>query len=115
MTVGPNQGVAIGVTLALGASVVVVWALAEGVGYFSLSKAMTMSEYDLSVDLSQEILTGERLFETSALVLDSVITCTPPRFVVPVPVRALSWESVVTTPPCSSRASRRLSREFRLG
>jgi hypothetical protein len=103
-----------GVTLALAVSIVVVWALAERgtggiVGYFSLSKAMTMSENDLP----EESLTGGSLFGASALLLDSFVTRTPPRAVMP--VRALNWENVLTRPPGLSSVSRRLSREFRLG
>jgi hypothetical protein len=103
-----------GVTLALAVSIVVVWAQAErgtgGTGYFSLSKAMTKSENDLP----EESLTGGRLFGTSALMLDSVIACTPPTGRAVMPVRPLSWENVLTKPLGLSSVSRRLSREFRL-
>lgn len=49
-----------------------------GIGYFSLSEAMTTSENDLL----EESLTRGRLFGASALMFDSVVTCTPPRTMV---------------------------------
>lgn len=75
-------------------------------GYFSLSKARTLSVNDES----EEILTGERIFGGAALVLVSVVTCTAHGTVVP--MRALIWAKVVTTASGPSSVSRRLSREF---
>jgi len=70
---------------------------------------MTTSE----INFPEESLAGERLFgATSASVLDSVVTCTPPRAMVS--VRTLSTENMLTTSPCPSSVSRRLSREFRM-
>jgi hypothetical protein len=84
----------------------------EGTRYYHClrpsSEAMTLSE----MDTSEGTLAGESLFGTPALVIASVVTCTPQRSMAPVP--ALSWESVIATPPCPSSVSRRLSREFRL-
>ena len=80
-----------------------------GTGYMCLSRAMTWSE----IDKSEEALTGGGLFGIAALVLTSVVTCTPRGAVVP--VCASSWVNIVTTPPCPSSVLRRLSREFRLG
>ncbi len=77
-----------------------------GTGDFSLSKAMTLSE-------NKETETGERLFGTAVSLLASIVSCAPHGTVVP--VRALSWVNVTTTPSDPSSVSRRLSREFKLG
>ncbi len=72
-----------------------------GTGYFSLSKAMTLSENDVS----EEAEAGGRLFGTVVSVLASLVSCTSHGTVVP--VRTLSWVNVVTTPSGPSSVSRR--------
>jgi hypothetical protein len=85
---------------------------AGGIGYFSLSKAKTLSVNDASE--SDETLTGGRSSGKAALVLVSVVTCTAHGTVVPTRALRLSWVNVATTPSGPSSVSRRLSREFRL-
>ena len=80
-----------------------------GIVYFSLSKAMTLSEEDMS----EKTGTGGRFFGTAILVLGSVVSCVSLRD--EAPAGALSWVSVATTAsPDPSSVSRRLSRAFRL-
>ncbi|KAI9428692.1 hypothetical protein H4582DRAFT_499554 [Lactarius indigo] len=73
---------------------------AGGAVYFSLLKAMALSE----IGVSKETETSGRLFGIAALVLVSVVTC--PAHGTVVPVRALSWLNA-TTSSCPSSVSRR--------
>jgi hypothetical protein len=82
-----------------------------GLGYFSLSKAKTLSVNDATE--SDETL-GGRFFGIAALVLVSVVTCTAHGTVVPARTLRLSWVNVFTIPSGPSSVSLRLSREFRL-
>ena len=81
-----------------------------GTGYFSLSKAMTLSEEAMS----EKTETCGIFFETAILMLGSVASCVSHRD--EAPAGAWSWVRVATTTPSvPSSVSRRLSREFRLG
>ena len=83
-----------------------------GFGYFSLSKAKTLSVNDTPE--SEETLTGGVCFGKAVLVFVSVVTCAAHGTMAPTAMRTLSWVNVFTTPSGPSSVTRRLSREFRL-
>ncbi len=81
---------------------------AGGAGYFSLLKAITLSENGVS----EETESGGRLLGTAVFVLVSVVSCTPRGTVVL--VHTSSCVNMTTIPSGPSSVSRRLSRVFRL-